>query len=156
MNGRTCFFLMFALPLLFAWQAACGGKPDPDSATHETPAVLANPGAPDAAAPLPGRTSPSDAPSSPNDAGAAGTTPNAEPAMSAALPACDRYIRYICSCAKKHSEPELKQACELANRSLPEWQSAHRGEGEELAVTKACHRAFLYIQASGRCEDVEP
>lgn len=75
--------------------------------------------------------------------------------MGTTLPACDRYIQHVCSCAQKHPSPDIQQACQLAKTSLLQWQASQRDENEEIAVTKACHRAFLYIQASGRCEDVD-
>lgn len=75
--------------------------------------------------------------------------------MGTTLPACDRYIQHVCSCAQKHPSPDIQQSCQLAKTSLLQWQASQRDESEELVVTKACHRAFLYIQASGRCEDVD-
>lgn len=70
------------------------------------------------------------------------------------LPVCDRYIRMVCGCAEKRQSAQLRRACELAKQSLPEWQNSHKEEDEELAVTKACQRAFLYIQSTGQCDDV--
>ena len=60
----------------------------------------------------------------------------------------------VCGCALKRGGASLKNACTLARESLPEWHKAHKEEGEELAVVKACQRAFLYIQSTGQCDDV--
>lgn len=67
---------------------------------------------------------------------------------------CDKYIRMVCGCAQKRQAASLQKACDLARQSLPDWQRSHKEEGEELAVIKACQRAFLYIQSTGQCDDI--
>ncbi len=67
---------------------------------------------------------------------------------------CDKYIRMVCGCAQKRQSPALQRSCDLARLSLPEWKKSHNEEDEELAVVKACQRAFLYIQSTGQCDDV--
>jgi len=67
---------------------------------------------------------------------------------------CDKYIRMVCGCARKRQAADLQKACDLAQQSLPEWQKSHKEDGEELAVIKACQRAFLYIQSTGQCDDI--
>jgi len=67
---------------------------------------------------------------------------------------CDKYIRMVCGCAQKRQSAALQKACDLARQSLPDWQKSHKEEGEELAVVKACQRAFLYIQSTGQCDDI--
>ncbi len=145
------FFLFGLLPALLGAAAACGRETQTPSGPREntvfTPESAMKPAEPETPMGTTARLEP-ETPGTP-------TTPTASP-MGTAIPACDRYIQHVCSCARKHPAADLKQACDLATQSLPEWQSAHRDEAEELAVTKACHRAFLYIQASGRCEDAEP
>jgi len=79
--------------------------------------------------------------------------PAARPSGTGVL-VCDKYIRMVCSCAQKRQNPDLQRACDLSKQSLPEWQKSHKEEGEELAVVKACQRAFLYIQSTGQCDDI--
>ncbi len=67
---------------------------------------------------------------------------------------CDRYIRMVCSCARKRQDANLGRACNLAQESLPEWKNSHREDSDELAVVKACHRAFMHIQSTGQCDDI--
>lgn len=94
-------------------------------------------------------------PSSPGDPSS--TTPpddpSAQPTGTGVL-VCDKYIRMVCGCAQKRQNPDLQRACDLARQSLPDWQKSHKEEGEELAVVKACQRAFLYIQSTGQCDDI--
>jgi len=111
------------------------------------------------AAPVAGTPSASGAAQDPSN----GTSPGAAadgPGDHASRPAgtgvmvCDKFIRMVCGCAQKRQSADLQKACDLARQSLPEWQKSHKEEGEELAVVKACQRAFLYIQSTGQCDDI--
>jgi hypothetical protein len=77
-----------------------------------------------------------------------------EAVLGTGVPVCDRYLRMVCGCAQKRQSSALQRSCDLARLSLPEWKKSHNEEDEELAVIKACQRAFLYIQSTGQCDDV--
>lgn len=135
--------------LLWAWLAlACGRGQDGAGHGEEPPApppaVVEQPANP---TPATGQDPPPDGEDSMGTARNPATT-------GTVVPLCDRYIRMVCGCAEKRQSAQLRRACELARQSLPEWQNSHKEEEEELAVTKACQRAFLYIQSTGQCDDV--
>ncbi len=108
--------------------------------------VAGTPSATGVAQDPPGGTTPGTAAAGPGD-------PATRPAGTGVM-VCDKFIRMVCGCAQKRQSADLQKACDLARQSLPEWQKSHKEEGEELAVVKACQRAFLYIQSTGQCDDI--
>jgi hypothetical protein len=95
-----------------------------------------------------------DAPGPGGDGAAAPELAQAPGTLGTGVLVCDKYIRMVCGCAQKRQSAALQRSCNLARLSLPEWKKSHNEEDEELAVVKACQRAFLYIQSTGQCDDV--
>jgi len=137
--------LWLSMSWLMLWIPACShGERDGSAGDPGEPAP--------AAMQPPGAAVPAGGPPAARPTQDSGETP--EKSLGTGVLVCDRYIRMVCGCAQKRQASDLQRACDLARQSLPDWQKSHKEDGEELAVIKACQRAFLYIQSTGQCDDI--
>ncbi|MBU1241275.1 hypothetical protein KJ865_16295 [Myxococcota bacterium] len=72
------------------------------------------------------------------------------------IPVCDKYVKYVCACSKKHQESFLmKKACQQAGETYPQWKRDSAKSQEELEQTiKACQKAIMIIKSTRECDDV--
>ena len=74
----------------------------------------------------------------------------------AAIPVCDKYVKSVCACSKKHPESyEMKRACKSAKDTYPQWKrDSSKSKEEQEIIIKACQKGLLFIKASpNQCEE---
>ena len=73
------------------------------------------------------------------------------------IPICDKYVKFVCSCAKQHPESfQMKTACKSAKETYPQWKrSSERSNEEQEQIIKACQKSILIIKSTNQCDDIK-
>ncbi|MGM0597356.1 MAG: hypothetical protein ACQES9_09990 [Myxococcota bacterium] len=69
------------------------------------------------------------------------------------IPVCEKYIQFVCKCARKYPDKKfVNEACKMARKTYPSWKEMAKEPEQQQAIMRSCKKAINELKVSDQCE----